>query len=134
MKSTLLFYQKLVSDLKRVGFELNPYDLCVANKISKGEQLTVCWHVDDLKISHEDKQVVSQEIKWFKMIYGEVCVSQGTRHNYLGMDLDYLEAGKIKSSMVNFLKKTLNEFPEEITGFAATSETEQLLNVRDDTS
>ena len=68
MKSALLFYQKLVGDLKRVGFELNPYDFCVANKTSKGKQLTVCCHVDDLKISHEDKQVVSNVIKWFKMI------------------------------------------------------------------
>ncbi len=33
LKSTLLFYKKLVEDLKSVGFEINPYDPCVANKI-----------------------------------------------------------------------------------------------------
>jgi hypothetical protein len=32
MKSALLFYRKLVSELREMGFELNPYDPCVANK------------------------------------------------------------------------------------------------------
>jgi hypothetical protein len=48
MKSALLFYRKLVADLRSIGFELNPYDPCVANKIIDGHQLTVCWHVDNL--------------------------------------------------------------------------------------
>ena len=33
MKSALLFYRKLVADLLSLGFEINPYDPCVANKI-----------------------------------------------------------------------------------------------------
>jgi len=32
LKSALLFYKKLVSDLTHMGFTLNPYDPCVANK------------------------------------------------------------------------------------------------------
>jgi len=33
------------------GFVLNPYDPCVANKgVVKGKQLTIVWHVDDLKV------------------------------------------------------------------------------------
>eukprot|EP00957_Ditylum_brightwellii_P112575 8581787-Ditylum_brightwellii.AAC.1 len=33
LKSALLFYNKLVGDLKGLGFEINPYNLCVANKM-----------------------------------------------------------------------------------------------------
>ena len=33
MKSALLFYIKFVANLKSVGFQMNPYDPCVANKI-----------------------------------------------------------------------------------------------------
>ena len=33
IKSALLFYHKLVADLLSLGFEINPYDPCVANKI-----------------------------------------------------------------------------------------------------
>jgi hypothetical protein len=50
LRSTLLFYNKLVADLESDGFVLNPYDLCVANKVVDGKQMTVCWHVDDLKV------------------------------------------------------------------------------------
>jgi hypothetical protein len=50
MKSALLFYQKLVADLVSLGFTINPYDPCVANKIIHDKQMTVCWHVDDLFI------------------------------------------------------------------------------------
>ena len=51
LKSALLFYRKLCGDLKRMGFELNPYDPCVANKVVNGNQLTVCWHVDDVSVA-----------------------------------------------------------------------------------
>ena len=55
--SVMLFYKKLVKDLKQYGFIVNPYDPCVANKIVEGKQLTVSWHVDDLKSSHKDSKV-----------------------------------------------------------------------------
>ena len=32
LHSALLFCNKLVSELKEIGFELNPYDPCVANR------------------------------------------------------------------------------------------------------
>ena len=52
MKSALLFYQKLVADLKSLGYEINPYDPCIANKNINGKQMTICWHVDDLFVGH----------------------------------------------------------------------------------
>ena len=55
--SAMLFYYKLTKALLSYGFELNPYDLCVANKMGNGEQLTFCWHVDNLKSSHIDPKV-----------------------------------------------------------------------------
>jgi hypothetical protein len=41
IKSTLLFYRKLFKELKGMGFEINPYDPCVANKLMDGKQMTV---------------------------------------------------------------------------------------------
>jgi hypothetical protein len=69
MKSALLFYRKLVADLTSLGFEINPYDPCVANKIVRGKQLTVCWHVDDLFIGHEDPTVVTNLLQWIANRY-----------------------------------------------------------------
>ena len=52
LKAALLFYKRLRFDLEEMGFVINPYDLCVANMMMNGDQITVCWHVDNLKISH----------------------------------------------------------------------------------
>jgi hypothetical protein len=51
--SAMLFYKKLVKDLQACGFELNPYDPCVANKTVDGTQMIVSWHVDDLYVIHK---------------------------------------------------------------------------------
>ena len=36
IQSLLLFYQKLKRDLEKVGFKVNPYSPCVANKMVNG--------------------------------------------------------------------------------------------------
>eukprot|EP00957_Ditylum_brightwellii_P075229 5716802-Ditylum_brightwellii.AAC.1 len=38
LRSALLFYNKLVEDLKELGFEVNPYDPCVVNKMIRGNK------------------------------------------------------------------------------------------------
>ena len=50
-------------DLQEWGFVLNPYDKCVAKTNIEGKQCTIIWHVDDLKISHADKNVVENILK-----------------------------------------------------------------------
>ena len=59
LRAALLFYKRLRSDLEDRGFVVNPYDPCVANNMVDGLQITVCWHVDDLKISHRDEEMVN---------------------------------------------------------------------------
>jgi hypothetical protein len=59
LQASLLFWKDLSGDLRKWGFESNPYDWCVANKTINGKQCTILWHVDDLKISHEDPEVES---------------------------------------------------------------------------
>ena len=41
-----------------MGFVLNPYEMCVANKTINGKQCTVAWYTDDNKISHVEQEVV----------------------------------------------------------------------------
>ena len=47
MVASLLYYRKFVKSLTDVGFVLNPYDPCVANKMIGGHQMTICFHVED---------------------------------------------------------------------------------------
>jgi hypothetical protein len=54
VKSALLWYDLFYSHLKALGFKLNSYDPCVANKMVNGKQCTIAWYVDNTKISHAD--------------------------------------------------------------------------------
>ena len=72
LKSVQLFWRHLTGVLELDGFEINPYDTCVATKIVNGKQCTVVWHVDDLKISHVEKSVVEDVVKNLEATYGEM--------------------------------------------------------------
>jgi hypothetical protein len=133
IRIALLFYEKLVGDLTSQGFELNPYDPCVANKIVEGSQFTLTWHVDDIKMSHKDPKEVTKVIDWLKSIYGDnMHVSRGLVHDYLGMTLDYTKKGEVKVMMVDYLKGVMGDFPEVIDGTAPTPASEHLFDIRPD--
>jgi hypothetical protein len=89
------------------------------NKIVNGKQITVIWHVDDLKLSHVDKAVVDNKIKWLETIYGPLSGSKGLQHTYLGMDMDF-SAGEVKVSMVPYMQELVDELPEVIGAPAST--------------
>ena len=43
----ILYYCKFRKNFLENGYEVNPYDPCVTNKIVNGTQHTVCWHVNE---------------------------------------------------------------------------------------
>ena len=118
MKAASLFYIKLAENLKSIGFQLNPYDPCVANKILDGAQLTVVWHIDDLKVSHIDGGVVTRMAAWLKKTYerlfkdgsGAMKLKRGMIHEYLGMILDYSTPGEVKITMYNYICDIVTDF------------------------
>ena len=129
VQASLLFWKNLTEVLVSWGFEINPYDWCVENKEVDGKQLTIRWHVDDLKILHVNENVVTDIIKKLNKKYGkEACgkespltVHRGKRHEYLGMVLDYTTEGKVKIDMRDYLNKhVLSELPPEFSGTAVT--------------
>ena len=82
LRAALLFYKRLRSDLKGMGFEVNPYDPCVANKMVNGKQMTSCCHVDDLRVSHMEELAVSALVLRLAKLYGvKITISQGRVHN-----------------------------------------------------
>ena len=96
MQAALLFYEKIVGDLLEYGFTLNPYDPCVANKMVHVSLLTILWHVEDLKISHSSKDVVTDVIDRIRERYetlpgdyGTMKVVRGKQHDFLGVNFDF---------------------------------------------
>jgi hypothetical protein len=58
LQSALLYYKKFRrKDIEDIGFNVNPYDPCIANRMVNGKQHTIAWHVDDVKSSHINKTV-----------------------------------------------------------------------------
>ena len=99
-----------------IGFIVNPYDDCVANKVINGQQCTIAWYVDDLKISHAVELVVDQIFEKLESQFGQeapLTVTRGKVHTYLGMNIDYSEDGKVKFSMPHLTKEIIQQLPEK---------------------
>ena len=134
IKAALLFYNKFRKDLEEIGFEVNPYDPCVANKMVKGKQMTILWHVDDLKASHVDEKVLEEFVEYLRTIYdnneiGKIKVNKGPRHEFVGMVLDYSTPEKLKIDMVDYVEKMIEDFRYEIKKQAKTPAAEHLFKV-----
>ena len=60
-----------------------PYDPCVANKIINGKQMTVCFHVDDLLMTHDEERVIWDFARYLEGIYGKLEVTIRDKLDYL---------------------------------------------------
>ena len=90
LKSALWFYEKLREDLKKQGFKVTSHDPCVANKMVNGEQMTVTWYVDDLKVSHKDGAEIKKFASYLRDTYDNKLVEHYRDvHDHLGVDIDY---------------------------------------------
>jgi hypothetical protein len=132
MQVSLLFYRKLRKEMEDYGFKVNPYDPCMANKVTKcGKQMMVIWHVDDLMGSCED----DFELTKFSCYPAKICgpklsMHMGRKHDYLGVDMEFNEDGTLDASMITYLKNVISEFPEMITGKSATPAADHLFTIR----
>ena len=79
-----LFYDNLCGVLvNELGFKLNSYDGCVADKIIDGKQCMIVFHADDLKISHVNQDVVTGIINKLNSKYGEIIPLSTSREKYM---------------------------------------------------
>lgn len=135
LQASLKFWRQVTTDLVGLGYVINPYDWCVANKTIDGAQHTVGWHVDDFIMTHENPKVNDELIAWFQNKYGELSplsVTRGHKHDYLGMSLDFSSPGEVAVSMVVYTIEIIEQAPAEWTGEATTPAANHLFEVRDE--
>ena len=96
-----------------------------------GKQLTLTWHVDNMKVSHINKNVVSAFILYLKSVYGEMHESIGKHRDYLGMWLDFSRKGDVQISMEEYLRGVLENVQEIITMTVVIHVGEHLFTIRD---
>ena len=141
LRFSLLFYRNLRGKIEAYGFKINPYDPCVGNKmvmtetvvsviykkgriirnnngskkmrkVKEGKQITVIWHVDDLMMSCEDNFKLTKFLCYLANIYGpKLAMHLGNKHDYLGMDFEFMDNGILEVSMFQYLDGIINEFP-----------------------
>ena len=132
MKSALLWYQMLKGKLEKMGFKLNPYDPCVANMDVEGSQCTICWYVDDVKISHKNKHVVDEVIERLEEDFGKMTVTRGKKHTYVGMNITLTEDRNVEIEMKDYLKEAIEAYGEMISGTSSTPAAASLFEISKD--
>jgi len=115
-----------------IGFELNPYDLCATNAIIDGKQCTIGWYVDDNIITHVDQNAVTWVIDKIEEKFGKMTVNRGKSHDFLGMNIDFLEDKTVTVGMKEHIKGAIADFPEDIIRNAATPAAKYLFETNDD--
>jgi predicted metal-dependent peptidase len=98
-----------------MGFKLNDYDPCVANKVIDGKQCTIGWYVNDNKISHVDPKVNDEIVRKIEERFGKMTVTRGKEHVFLGMKINFNDNGTASINMKEYLKEAIVAFWEDIT-------------------
>ena len=86
-------------------------------------------------MSHVDSKVNDEFIQWIRDTFGaigEVKVTRGKVHDYLGMILDYRVKGQVTIDMTRYVESMVDSFPqEELQGKVSTPWNENLFKVND---
>jgi hypothetical protein len=132
IESALLWYELFSKTLKGLGFEINPYDKCTANKIINGHQCTICWYVDDNKLSHKDPEVVSMILDEIKKHFGELVISRGNKHDLLGMHMEMNRSNRtVEIEMKDQLQEAIDMFGEDVDKTVVTPALKNLFDVNE---
>lgn len=110
VQSAKLWYDHLSATLLEMGFTPNPKDPCVYNKGVGAEQITICFHVDDLMITSRNEHLIYEAIKQLEDKYKTIKRTCGDHHSYLGLSFDF--SGK------KFVKITAEKVINNLLGAA----------------
>ena len=128
MVAIMIYYRKFTKSLTSIGFEINPYDQCVANKVIDGSHMTICFHVDDCKMNHREHKANDFMIKWLHKEYesifedgsGKMSVIRGKVHEYLGMTIYYTVHGKVRITMLSYIEYIITAFKNAYSKWKGT--------------
>jgi len=129
VESAKLWYKHLSKTLVDLGFKQNARDECVFNKTTRGQQVTVCFHVDDLMITSVCDKELEALVQALTNVYGSVTVHRGATHDYLGMRFEFTADGECQLTMHKMVSDLLAA--EEVEGTSSTPATEKLFEIRD---
>ena len=81
------------------------------------EQITVQFHVDDLKVSHKEQSVLEDFLGNLRSEFRQedkLTEYTGLVYEYLGIIIDYLIAGKVVFTMFDYLEDVIVEAAKDM--------------------
>ena len=130
VEASALWYKDLRNKLLQNGFQQNPYDLCVYNKMGEdGKQITIVVHVDDLMVTSVSRLHIDAFGTYLKSVYPETKTSIGRVLDYVGMTFDFNKEGEVRITMDNCVADILSGCGVEETRVTPAAST--LFDVRD---
>ena len=109
VQSARLWFEMLIAELKSNGYEQNPIDPCVLNKVDNGLQSTVLVHVDDMKVLSQIPGECKRLHANLEAKFGKVTLHEGSKHNYLGMTFEYGN-GEVCVTMSGYEQSLVNDW------------------------
>ena len=114
-----------------MGFKINTYDQCVANKEIDGKQCTIIWYVDNLKVSHMYIEVVRDIFKLIDSKFeGDLDITIKNNYVYLGMDITFTDEVTVDIRIEGYIREAIQAFGEDIIMSINTPETRTLFEVK----
>ena len=115
----------------------------MTNKMIDAKQMTICFHVDDCKLSHKSSSAMDKMTNWlrqecesvFEDRSGKTTASRGKTNKCLGMTSDCATAGQVKITMLDCIEETTAAFEKEAPGDTGTENSaapESLFGVDED--
>jgi hypothetical protein len=134
VESARLWYNTLSAKLVSMGYEVNPYDPCVFNRIgTNGKQTTIVIYVDDILATSEESCDLEELVAAMEAEYKTISVKRGDVHEYLGMLFEFRKSGAKGKVFVSMEKYTI-ELLDELSVFATSDDpaANTLFDIRDD--
>ena len=109
--SALLWYNLYITTLEKMGFKINQYGRCIANKCIDGHQCTLVWYVDDSKLFHINLKFVDAILDEMKKHFGDITITRGKKHSFLIMNISFTTGKKEEILMKDQVQETISMSP-----------------------
>jgi hypothetical protein len=133
LESAKLWNKDISSTLVNNGFQLNPHDDCVFNKMHNNNQISIAIHVDDLFITCKTVDGINYVRNILELKYGNIQFNHDPTSpiSYLGMIFDFSTPGVVSISQPKFINDLLHSQSESRT--ASTPASSDLFHIDEST-
>ena len=131
MESALLWYDLYKKLSKSLGLIINPYERFIANSVIYGKPCKIAWYADGNKVSHVEEKVNIKITEKIDKHFGKISVLRGTKHKLLGIDIEFLENGKVLLLMKDYIEKSIALFNKNMDATVSSQENKFLQNVNE---